>query len=105
MQSYAAYTEEEKDYIEALKASTWTSLTDSFNGEVNIPIIMIELFWSFPDIYGKKVQKWIDELNDIFIHNLGNPEWIDKGREVSTKYVELLEKTLVRPSTNFTEEI
>jgi hypothetical protein len=105
MQSYAGYSKEEKDQIETLKASTWGAVAVNFKGEVNIPILMIELFWSFPEIYGKKVQKWIDELNDIFVPNLNDPEWIDKGRGVAEKYVELLEKALVVPPINFSEEI
>ena len=44
LQSYKSYSKAEQDIIESLKAKAWLLVESRFEGEVNIPIAMTELF-------------------------------------------------------------
>ena len=94
LQSYKSYTKEEQDIIEQLKAKAWLEIEGRFEGELNIPILMTELFWSFPDVYGKNIQKWIDQLDDEIISNINHDELLHKSKEATEWYVELIDKVI-----------
>lgn len=94
LERYKSYKKEEQDIIEQLKAKAWLLVESRFEGEVNIPIAMTELFWSFSDTYGKKVQVQIDKMDDLIISNLDIDELITKSKNVSEWYVELIDKVI-----------
>lgn len=91
---YESYTDHQKYIFHKLRTEVWVHLEKRFDGDINLPILMTELFWSFPDVFGKKVQIWIDKMDDLIVSNLEYDELVSKSKDVSDWYVELMDKVI-----------
>lgn len=91
---YESYDDDQKDIFHMLRVEVWKHLEPRFNGDIDLPIMITELFWSFPDTYGKNIQKWIDKLDDEIISNIDYDELLHKSKEATEWYVELIDKVI-----------
>lgn len=85
-----SYTADERKMIDRIKIAAWSRIEKEFPDEVNVPLVIATLFWEFPEIFGDKIKKWIDALEDKVIVLL--PEEVTvKGRALTYRYAYLME--------------
>lgn len=94
LQVFNSYSEEQKSTIEELKAKAWILIEEYYTGEVNLPIAITTLYWAFPEIYGKRMEKWVDLMDDQIVSHFEDDGFISKGVEISEKYIELVDKVI-----------
>lgn len=87
------YTESERDILNLLKNRAWSSIEERFEGEVNMPFLLTHLYWSHSDIFGKRMQVWIDALDDLIVSKLDS-EMLERSNEITEWYVEMVEKVV-----------
>lgn len=94
LQVFNSYSEEQKSTIEELKAKAWILIEEYYTGEVNLPVAISTLYWTFPTVYGKRIGKWAYILDDEIISHFEDHSLTDKSIEASEKYAELVDKVI-----------
>lgn len=93
LQVWNGYSESDRDVLNLLKNRAWSRIEDRFEGEVNMPFLLTHLYWSHPDIFGKRMQEWIDALDDQIVSHLDS-EMLERSNEITEWYVEMVEKVV-----------
>jgi len=91
LHAYQSYPLAQKDIIEDLKAKAWSRVEERFEGVVSLPIAIIELYWSFPEVYGPRVRELTEMMADQLVENIDDLGLIHRSTEVSEWYVELID--------------
>lgn len=90
---FNGYTATEQDILNHLKNKAWERIEDRFEGQVNMPFLLTHLYWSFPDLFGPRVRKWIDAMDDEIVAHLDS-EMLQISNEITEWYVEMVDKVV-----------
>lgn len=93
-QYYQSYSEHQKQIFHNLRTEVWKHLEKRYFGDVNIPIMMTGLFWAFPELFGKRIQQWIDAMDDIMITHIPNDDTVKTSKDIAEWYIELIDKAI-----------
>lgn len=75
------------DEVEERKIQAWNALSESFEGEVNIPIILDWIYWTYPQILGRGLKEHMEKMIDECL-----PDSVEVGlpKAVAERFMELL---------------
>ena len=93
LQVYNGYTKEQQNVFSDLKAKAWEMVEHKYKGDVNMPILLTQLYWSFPDVFGEKVLHWIDVMDDEIVSYLDGST-LKISTSVTEWYIELVDKVV-----------
>lgn len=93
LQVYNSYSDKDQIILSELKAKAWVLIESKYQGEVNMPIVLTQLYWSFPDLFSKQVLKWIDVMDDEIVSHLQDA-MLDISTSVTDWYIEMVDKVV-----------
>ena len=93
LQVWNGYSAAERDILNLLKNRAWARIEERFEGEVNMPYLLTHLYWSHPDIFGKRVRVWIDAMDDEIISHMGT-ETLEESNAITKWYAEMVDKVV-----------